>query len=49
MIRRTRHIQRRVPVILFRFRNLFLPNSAPDPLFALLSTASCGTLPRSAG
>ena len=39
MIRRTRHIRRRVLLVLLRFPNLFVPNLAPDPLLALLSSA----------
>ena len=44
MIRRTRHIRRRVLLVLLRFPNLFVPNLAPDPLLALLSSAVCGSL-----
>ena len=44
MIRRTRHIRRRVLLVLLRFPNLFVPNLAPDPLLALLSSAACGSL-----
>lgn len=44
MIRRTRHIRRRVLLVLLRFANLFVPNLAPDPLLALLSSAVCGSL-----
>jgi hypothetical protein len=47
MIRRTRHIRRRVLLVLLRFPNLFVPNLAPDPLLALLSSAVCGSLSRS--
>ena len=44
MIHRTRHTQMRAPAELLRFPNLFVPNSAPDPLLALLSSAVCGSL-----
>jgi hypothetical protein len=39
MTHRTRHIQTRAPVELLRFPILF-PDSAPDPLLALLDSAS---------
>jgi hypothetical protein len=38
MTHRTRHIQTRAPVESFRFPILF-PDSAPDPLLALLDSA----------
>jgi hypothetical protein len=41
MIHRTRHTQMRAPAELLRFPNLFVPNSAPDPLLALLKSACC--------
>jgi len=42
MTHRTRHIQTRAPVESFRFPILF-PDSAPDPLLALLDSAKSQT------